>query len=1021
MVDLETLTSSVYTAPRPPTPPREINDDPPSGAFDRVLKQLFRRSSGVTPQSSFEGVNTPTTSAKKSVGWADLSGHNGVPQLSVNGNQIFSSPALSLPSAERKTPKSILKATSYNDLSGLVGIVAPTSSFAKMLESTLQQLEGHDRVSKVDAYVILAQALKATDNVPDLRALHGRMEKLLGYVKRDILEKDESGEEASMAVNALVLFGSFFHNPSIVEMIPTEFALWIVDFSVKTFEDLHASKDVARHLMFILAKQTFSPQVMSKDRVNKLINVLSNISNTNLASKRIYDGRMNIYRTLLRQSKPHMLSNHVWLGDLLTDMTSKYKDTRVNAITFGLEAAYVLGAEPKITRAVMNVFAAELPGKGKYGDFYINKLRQMSQTDVRKDSTMQSAVPQIWSVIIMFFRGRLQSLERWEYLPHLLKIISGAFNGSDLSARREALLAWNRFIYVVHSSESTSPIAPQSNLAKLLPQALEGQLRRSNMRAYAQNSLCCLLYYSLSATNTASRIELNWNHYVVRLVGDALIPTEGVPQQKKGNVEFASEVLRYLFDIESPRTWNENRIMENKFPAQELTPLDSKWLRKNAEIVFPVIQKVLEVKFLQIEEDPEVMKMWNAYLTSITLPAAKEIKVSNDTMTSLAMIFGFLHNMWRHGPSKCIPRRDLFEGDEQNSSQDPGSISLKFLNAFAALSSTLIQQLGILPFTDRQLCMGVQNTFTPIATPSHKPDKLRGDVRTPLYHLIVLLATVSPGAVYDHTFTAMVQKLLHPFFAARKSKSSRVELGRIVLEMLPAENTEPLRQIWTAIAGYTTTLVNGPDSGRDQPLGAVYKEVTSILEFGITLARNEPAPRWESLYNAMAEVIVRDAGDAGKAIALIEPLAAALVRKDPAITPLARLLHFQQLVGSVAYPRDKRALDAATKKIWGVAAIRSHSSSDPFVHLYGYMNTSLQTAYNSFNSANKQIYSEMLISTSTFLKRCPPSLFFGVLRNLQQAVGTWIQNADLKFSGYGGDQTGNAVSGYMDGYGFFLI
>lgn len=278
------------------------------------------------------------------------------------------------PSAERKPSKSILKVYNGNQEQESLAIDGSTillplhhyASFAKMLDSIVQQLAGKDRSSKVDAYLMLSSSLKASDNVPDVKVLKDKMGLLCQYIERDLTQTLENKKpDSSLIVNALTLLGCFLHKPAIAESFPTDFTVHFVDHAIRVFEDVSMSKEVTRHLMFILAQQKFSSKVMNPERVSKLITALHSIEEK-VKGKSIIQSRLQIYRTLLRQSRTCMLVNTIWIEDLLSDMLSSLKDIRTTAITFGLEAGFSLGMENNVSRTVMNIFRGEHPTGDKF-------------------------------------------------------------------------------------------------------------------------------------------------------------------------------------------------------------------------------------------------------------------------------------------------------------------------------------------------------------------------------------------------------------------------------------------------------------------------------------------------------------------------------------------------------------------------------------------------------------------------------------------------------------------------------
>ncbi len=197
-----------------------------------------------------------------------------------------------------------------------------------MLESAIQHLAGSNRDSKVDAYMVLNQALKTTNNLPDRAAVAEQMDSLRSVysaISHPRRRKPRSTHSlVNHALNLLITFNFF---SSVASAIPHDFSVFIMDHSIRSFEDPAAHKDMVRHLMQVVGSQNFSPKVMTSDRVARLISALHKIEE-HLEGKSIIMARVLIYRKLLKQCKNYMVANSDWLLDLFTDMLSSVKDIR---------------------------------------------------------------------------------------------------------------------------------------------------------------------------------------------------------------------------------------------------------------------------------------------------------------------------------------------------------------------------------------------------------------------------------------------------------------------------------------------------------------------------------------------------------------------------------------------------------------------------------------------------------------------------------------------------------------------
>ncbi|MAD85615.1 MAG: hypothetical protein CL912_21855 [Deltaproteobacteria bacterium] len=1020
---------------RPPTPPREssrneLNLGKGKGSKPGVLGDLTRffkvdsnrrASAPVTSTSAVETlVQTPGSasgSGRKRVGWSDSTQYKDPPTASFDGKNIRHIVQPLAPSSERKPPKSILKISSNgvhekDHIGGVNTKLLPPhhhASFATMLDSIVQQLGGKDRSSKMDAYLMFSGLLKASDNVPDLKALKSRMGLLCQFLIQDVTEKMENGKsDTGLVVNALVLLSSFLQKQAISDMFTAEFSVQVVDHAIKSFEDASAPKEIIKHLMFIMAQQNFSPKVMTADRVGKLIKSLHNIEN-HIKGKSITMSRISIYRTLLRSSRSHMIGISTWYEDLFGDMLSSLREVRTVAIAFGFEAAIALGAEPNATKAVMNMFKL-IPVKQSYGDFYADRLKIMVKNKNDWDS---SAVPQIWSIVILFLRSTPEALGQWQFLNKFLEVIQLSFNSSDSATKTEANLAWNRFIYALQLDENTKP-----KCRTIISHALITQLKTrksSSGRRTCLNSIYMLLYYSLKPESSSAQLELYWDEYVIPIIDGCLTSarTRTDPNLAKQDALEACVILQSLFDSKTPRKWKESRAVVSLQPTSmdpsELPALDSKWLRRNSVRVFKVLNPLMEMLFWDLGSDSGINRLWRSYMASIGSPAVNEIMIKPETMSSLASMFSMLHRFWLKGGEKL---ESLPLPETTTTVQRTTAFTRSFENI--VLTAASLDGLQLAPFTDKLLSIA-QDTFVAVATPSHLPAKQQVEIRCPLHHLILLLTNPSPGMEYDQQFRRMVEHILSPFIQARPNRSL-VELICTLSHLLPSESNERSRIIWQVLAEFATTANDTRDSNvrtGEEPLGSKYRKTIKILEIGVNLFPGVPSPAWGHLFQAAINSATLDAGDSGRAIGVIEEVAKIFLPKVPSDSLTSKGMFYLSLTLKKAnYPKDKQALELAHRKLWGTGTTHQKSTShDPYVYLYQYVNATLTTSYKSYSKDYLQECSENISALTGFLGRCPTSLLLAVLIKIQPGIEHWILDNDQRL--LGGDILSKGVCTYL--------
>ncbi|EMR71981.1 putative telomere length regulator protein [Eutypa lata UCREL1] len=496
-----------------------------------------------------------------------------------------------------------------------------------MLESTVKQLAGADRESKLDAYMMLVRALKASNNLPDRIALQDQMGLFMQFIQRDVTTKNVTGTiDSSLANHALTLLVTFLYYPAIASTLSYDFGVFIIDYCIRCFEDNSIPKDVIRHSMQVVASQDFSPKVMTADRIGRLVAALHKLEE-HMKGKSIIMSRIIIYRRLVKQSKVHMASHTDWLLDLFADMLSGMKEIRTAAVALGFEAIFTIGKEKQLSRRVMEILQLTVDDI-KYIEYYVQKLLTMAGN--KQESAV---VPQIWSVIILLLRC---PVEKWEFFSPWLEIIQKCFNSGDPHTKLEANYAWNRLVYAFYLNESSF-----SKTIGTVCQPFLSQLKRKvsgkfqeEFRRVVFGSICNLYYYAFKPNSTSAQVDHYWVA-CVRPIMQKLTTTESETKQNEkstfspsDNLVQATIILTGLFDSSTPRVWKEDRIAENPLvKPDELPAVDPKWIRKNADKVFAVVDPIISKSFLDMASlGSPTHKLWHTLISTVAAAASKEVK-----------------------------------------------------------------------------------------------------------------------------------------------------------------------------------------------------------------------------------------------------------------------------------------------------------------------------------------------------------------------------------------------------------
>ncbi|OAF58788.1 hypothetical protein VC83_06068 [Pseudogymnoascus destructans] len=1001
--------------PRPPTAPRDSEPVAAAEPRPRLLRRILSMGLGTktppnaSPKSSAEStittvVSTPSDRSLKKVGWSivDEREEEGVLNLSSTSlsNQILRSLP---PSSDQKPPKSILKP--YN---GSIPLNRTSLSFdnkstepitdaglAVMLESVAKQLAGGDRMSRVDAYMSLSGVLKATGNLPDPRALRDKMGLLAQFVQRDMTAQLPSGAADTVLINnALILLASLFWK---TEPLPADFSVFVLEHAIATFEDPQVSKDVAKHLMFVVGQQNFSPKIMTPERAARVLKATHEIAE-HVRGKSIVLGRLGIYRKLLKQAKPALVANNDWLKDMFEDMLVSIKEVRSPVIAFGFDAALQFGTQLKVSRAVVELFQAPHEKGGKYGDYYAGRLNAAIQTKQDVPS-----VPQIWSVVTLFLRSRPSQLEHWEFMTPWFQTLQKCFNSGDPEVKREANFAWNRLVFAIRPDEKTNP-----RFIKMLHQPFIGQLNRKNSSKQGKemfqvtiSSICNLLYYTLNPAASHAQLNLYWDSYVIPLIRKLATTTaeQGADKGTPGldGVKQAIEILRSLLEPStqsSATPWKQDRAMAAELvKPSELPSLDSKWVRKNCVPVLDVMEQLFEQRFADLgRAQSPATELWRSFLMTVAAAGAKEIKVSNETMECVARIFTMLRRFWQKGPQPAKQREALD--------------SAAYLDGMVYLITESVSILGMLPFTEKKLSITEQSAFLAVATPSSH--RLPKTIKSPLQYLILLLVEAASDLQCSTTYKAAVRATLNPFYEARTSRTSRFEFCQDLVQCLPeavrGSDISPAETVWCVLAdilagAISETAEDGhshtpSSSANKQQEGDVLRSIVRVLEYGLTTVVLEGIPHLETLFRAASSYIRAEVGDGGHALCLVDPLARCLGDQLGRTDVRALAGMCAVLVGDACYPFDAQSLEAARRRLWGASTNSPKpASTDPYKYLYGTVNMYLEKCYEE--CSKDAIGADALLAGVTVLiERCPGANSLDLFAAIGSGCACWIQDVN---------------------------
>ena len=983
-------------AARPPTPPKEntAKASPSDGFGPTPTGHVLLDTPDESPSSSAEYFKDSTGKAQKRVGFTLLGTQ--YHRFSVGGQDSDSDGQIrQLPrSRDCKSSKSILKAwtdkvgdTSSNEL-----LAFDNTNLPAMLRSTTQHLASASRCSRLDAYSTLLACLSVYDEVPEAQELAEKVIEITGYIRRDVVAKNEGdgSVDTQLATQALKLSIIFLCTPRTAAMFPEDFCSFILERSISSLEDEASPKMLVSHYMQLLEKQKFASKHMTIDRVNRLMSALDAVT-ARVKGNRVVGHRLMIYQRLLGQAKPLMVSRvGSWIDHLVSGLLSTIKDIRARAIAFGVDASLQLGTTSSVSQACLDVFNRASADGTKVVDFLSSRLIEMANS---KEDGIH--VPQIWSVVIMFLRSRRRQLEGWEHLKIWLVVIQRCFNSSDGHTKLQANSGWNRLIFAVNLDTSTA-----ISMAKMLRQPIVSQLERKSSdknskqaKQIARSSYCTLLYYALRPTATHAQLDQYWDLYV-----DQILPS--CFTTSKTDINHACDILSALFSGNGkPKIWEENRANNGHVGPDDLPCLDPKWVRLRTARIVQIFDKLFDSADWQLSKDGDapIVLAWRSFTSALGNAGGKEVKVSIDAMNAVAHIINEIKLLLERSNSKRARKRIALPIDVASSTDQSETFEKTKI-----LINEAVAKVGSIPFLERRLIRTSQDSFEAAETPPSRSSKDSGSLNSPVAHLTNLLLENVQHVSIATSYIDALKAVLHISLQSATSRQTKLgilrNLGRLIT-LDGVHQKEASIIFWRLLAESTSSALKQPqhnETHNDSPQspGHEFRDAVKILELGIQLRSNRNESTWHELHAQIIDALRKDVGDEAIGLVIIEPLAG-FISKDNDMCDDFVLTAAALILEAVRWPQSPHSIERAQHRLWGVTHVapKVTTSQDPFEKLYSMAGNLLSSSYAFLEMLPSATVVKFISATRTMLASCPPDFIGMSLFRMQQGLAPWIEDA----------------------------
>ncbi|PNS21741.1 hypothetical protein CAC42_1595 [Sphaceloma murrayae] len=908
----------VFERARPPTPPRDHTAD-----IDEALDFLNVEHSLDKPSSAYTcgvpGIETPPKSSPTSTSNQSLRHSKKVGFKSYTLQHEGPSPKKDtaalrpLPQTREAKPlRSILKSnilstpTPEECSSPLPGYFSPREpvSIPKMLASVVQALGSQDVLSRLDGYMTLNNALKAHDDFPAVSDLREQVPRIAQYVLRDLRGEANSPQSKNINTQALNLTNVLFTIPGLAAEVPGDVRNALLDLALQAMAQDPANKATTNRFLYLLATTEFKARGLTQQKADLLITQLEDI-HVRISGNSVVAARLAVYQRLMLQiptTMLHRLPN--WIDHVFHGCLSSNEDICKRAIQCGMDAGLILGTHLSATKCIMDLFSVKIEGGGSFGDYFTARL-----TDMAGNKKQSVYVPQIWSVIIMFFRNKKSHLSHWRLCKSLLLVVQRCLNSGDQQIKFQALIAWNRLAFV--TALDTVTIEPPDQLIRMLNVPFAAALGQksgtdkagSGSRKTALAGYANLLYYALQPTQSFDRIDLFWGEYVQEMIPRML---------KLGGTEgrFANRILRSLFSGVA-RAWSPDRALAAApVEPDELSRLDPQWLRSRLSTVLTTLEAHFGATLCVPHGRGEQYEpWWNSLMAGVAAASAQEIRTSMETREALAHLMNFFARVW------AMAQRWL-----------KGEAPQGFISRFGDMLLTAMHAFGPVTFLEENLAIGTSHKAEPAPTPSNRTSK-HHHLQSPFLFLWRLIAT--PHAALDDVgaIGSLAQALTDAVFANNAPLMTQMILLRScmqVLEQSQASNSlNPLEaSLANILLSSSSSAINSGDSTGDAQIrhSHLAKVSLALIRSGLSvIGTDKLSTAWSITFDAISRHLSNASGGAGVNFGILEPLATSLLH-DVASTPQSRLIELSTLLLSRwTWVSSRQQLERSWKLLEGIS------------------------------------------------------------------------------------------------------
>ncbi|KAL2814259.1 Rap1-interacting factor 1 N terminal-domain-containing protein [Aspergillus granulosus] len=956
---------------RPPTPPRTASRT--LSEKDRIEESpVIVQTPIESPFPSNGSTGAPSSRQSKRVNFSPWPKYIKPPTFTNAKSKVL------LPSNECKPARSILKSTNSPGPVILSSVISYTpETFAMLLESVTQQLAGDSMSSRIDAYMQFFGALRAYEKLPTEEEIVRKLGLITEFIQRDISRDLAKGGplDTNIVIQALKLSVVLVWHPQISPQLPDDFKTFLIDHAISCLEDGRLPKSVLTHYLSVLSTQKFQARIMTNLRISRLLIMLHSLTDR-VKGNAIVSQRLMIYERIFEQSKSVFVAQPAfWMDHLLSGLLHHVRDVRLKAIELGFNAYMGAGANSTLSKTLRDIFDRTLDSKRKLASEVCERMTRMMANPETGEH-----VPQIWGVLTLLLRNKRFNIDQWPHFKEWVLVLQKCFNCSDPEIKSKAIGNWNRFVLVVNISETTS-----RSLLRMLSKPILSQFERKKVdkpnthpSGLVVASYYNLLYYAFRPDASFQQLDIVWEEYI------ALPSAKTFSVVSSLSDRAAHAISNMLWSSQPLKAWSENRVNEPKrIVAEELPPLDCKWVRSRLSTVLRVFEHLFKSSVWEPElKTSNIAVAWMNLSQALAFAASKEITPSPESMQAVAHVLGLLQRIWNAGPSSL------------NAAQ-LGSMDT-FFDRFEYLATTIVASLGSIPISEKLLLKTTESTCQPANTSTLPHSTASNHPDSPVLHLLRLISNVSSISTPTASYSRLINEIVGAACLGRVSRGPQLDILRQCVSSYETGSASNSRlvgfveAVWKPAAelcaGCLSSFPIESARERDGVLLRDYDNVVKILSAGLSFADNSSV--WDRLFGTFIDVLRTEKGDPAVTAMALAPLTTSMTSLEIHDTYLPVSSIIKHCLSIPFNYWDSLMVDQ-----------QDVGYSAPFpTELVGLINRILHESYNDFEPSKINGLATFMESIASFLGSGSIVFRCMLLEKLQEALCLYLRDASGHFS-----------------------